>query len=143
MKTVERKGLQAMAKEAGLDLYSLPYTDARPQRLEWLAQQPVNPPMVSLLLICSFLMHPLSSCDPWPPSGGGLHAQHLCCVAQELWHLQDCPLHCGRAAEYDAPAFKVLSTQDMSWSDAVTCPLHRGTTHMQHVLGTKRLVPLL
>ena len=49
MKTVERKGLQAMAKEAGLDLYSLPYTDARPQRLEWLAQQPVNPPMVSLL----------------------------------------------------------------------------------------------
>ena len=52
MKTVEKKGLQAMAKEAGLDLYSLPYTDARPQRLEWLAQQPINPPMVSHLPMC-------------------------------------------------------------------------------------------
>lgn len=46
MKTIERKGLQAMAKEAGLDLYSLPYTDARPQRQQWLAEQPKNPPMV-------------------------------------------------------------------------------------------------
>ena len=58
MKTVEKKGLQAMAKEAGLDLYSLPYTDARPQRLEWLAQQPVHPPMVSLSLECGHLMGP-------------------------------------------------------------------------------------
>ena len=46
MKTVEKKGLQTMAKEVGLDLYSLPYTDARPERQEWLAQQPKNPPMV-------------------------------------------------------------------------------------------------
>ena len=46
MKTVEKKGLQAMAKAAGLDLYSLPFEDARPQRLEWLAQQPTHPPMV-------------------------------------------------------------------------------------------------
>lgn len=58
MKTVEKKGLQAMAKEAGLDLYSLPYTDARPQRLEWLAQQPINPPMVSLLPNSGHLMGP-------------------------------------------------------------------------------------
>lgn len=47
MKTVEKKGLQTMAKEVGLDLYSLPYTDARPERQEWLAQQPKNPPMVT------------------------------------------------------------------------------------------------
>ncbi len=47
MKTVEKKGLQAMAKEAGVDLYSLPFVDARPQRQEWLAQQPKYPPMVS------------------------------------------------------------------------------------------------
>ncbi len=47
MKTVEKKGLQAMAREAGLDLYSLPYTDARPERQQWLAQQPIQPPQVS------------------------------------------------------------------------------------------------
>lgn len=50
MKTVEKKGLQAMAKEAGLDLFSLPYTDARPERQQWLAQQPIRPPQVSLTL---------------------------------------------------------------------------------------------
>ena len=47
MKTVEKRGLQVMAKEAGIDLYSLPYVDARPERQEWLAQQPRHPPMVS------------------------------------------------------------------------------------------------
>lgn len=45
MKTVEKRGLQVMAKEAGIDLYSLPYVDARPERQEWLAQQPRHPPM--------------------------------------------------------------------------------------------------
>jgi hypothetical protein len=50
MKTVEKKGLQAMAKEVGLDLYSLPYTDARPERQQWLAQQPIRPPQVSSTL---------------------------------------------------------------------------------------------
>lgn len=44
MRTVEKNGLQATAKEAGLDLYSLPFTDARKARLEWLAQQPGHPP---------------------------------------------------------------------------------------------------
>ncbi len=34
-----------MAKEAGLDLWKLPYQDARPERLEWVAQQPKRPPM--------------------------------------------------------------------------------------------------
>ena len=31
-----------------MDLFKLPYTDMRPQRQEWLAQQPKNPPMVSI-----------------------------------------------------------------------------------------------
>lgn len=46
IKTIEKKGLAAMAKEAGLDLSKLPYVDARPQRTEWLAQQqPRKPPV--------------------------------------------------------------------------------------------------
>jgi large subunit ribosomal protein L28 len=45
MKTVEKKGLQTMANEAGIDLWKLPFEDARPQRTEWLAQQPKVPPM--------------------------------------------------------------------------------------------------
>ncbi|PSC72464.1 50S ribosomal L28 [Micractinium conductrix] len=45
IKTVEKKGLQTMADEAGIDLWKLPYEDARPQRKEWLAQQPMQPPM--------------------------------------------------------------------------------------------------
>lgn len=44
IKSVEKKGLAVMAKEAGLDLYSLPYTDASKARTEWLAAQPVAPP---------------------------------------------------------------------------------------------------
>lgn len=45
IKTVEKKGLQAMAKEAGIDLWKLPYEDARPGRKEWLAQNESTPPM--------------------------------------------------------------------------------------------------
>jgi len=45
MKTVEKNGLQAMANEAGIDLWKLPYEDARPQRKEWLANNAHNPPM--------------------------------------------------------------------------------------------------
>lgn len=45
MKTIEKKGLQAMAKEAGIDLNKLPFEDARPQRKEWLAQNERKPPM--------------------------------------------------------------------------------------------------
>lgn len=44
IKTLEKKGLAAMAAEAGLDLSSLPYTDARPARTAWLAAQAVVPP---------------------------------------------------------------------------------------------------
>lgn len=45
LKTVERKGIQAMAAEAGIDLWKLPFEDARPQRLEWLASNPASVPM--------------------------------------------------------------------------------------------------
>lgn len=46
LKTVEKRGLAAMAKEAGIDLWKLPYEDARPARLAWLAaREEINPPM--------------------------------------------------------------------------------------------------
>ena len=45
LKTIEKKGLQVMANEAGIDLWKVPFEDARPQRLEWLAANPHNPPM--------------------------------------------------------------------------------------------------
>jgi len=46
MKTIEKKGLQVMANEAGIDLWKLPFEDARPQRKEWLAQNnEKKPPM--------------------------------------------------------------------------------------------------
>lgn len=38
IKTLEKKGLQAMAKDIGLNLYKLPYEDVSPGRLEWLAK---------------------------------------------------------------------------------------------------------
>lgn len=37
--------LQSMADEAGIDLWKLPYEDARPQRLQWLAENAGQPPM--------------------------------------------------------------------------------------------------
>ena len=49
MKTVEKRGLQVMAAEAGIDLWKLPFEDARPQRVEYLAARAAagerNPPM--------------------------------------------------------------------------------------------------
>lgn len=45
MKTIEKNGLQAMAKEAGLDLLSLPYVDASAARKEYLASKTPTPPM--------------------------------------------------------------------------------------------------
>lgn len=38
IKTIEKNGLDAMAREAGLDLWSLPFEDMRPQRLAYLEQ---------------------------------------------------------------------------------------------------------
>jgi len=44
IKTVEKVGLAAMAKEAGLDLWKLPFQDMRPARLAWLAENPRRVP---------------------------------------------------------------------------------------------------
>ena len=48
LKTIEKKGLQAMAKDIGLDLEKLPYEDTRKARTEWLAKQPKYPPQVGI-----------------------------------------------------------------------------------------------
>lgn len=45
LKTIEKKGLSAMAREAGLDLSKLPYTDVSKNRLEYLAKKEPAPPM--------------------------------------------------------------------------------------------------
>lgn len=45
IKTLEKKGLDKMAKEAGINLWKLPFEDARPQRLEYLANTTRKPPM--------------------------------------------------------------------------------------------------
>lgn len=45
LKTIEKKGLNAMAREAGLDLSKLPYTDVSKNRLEYLASRESAPPM--------------------------------------------------------------------------------------------------
>ena len=34
-----------MAQEAGIDLWKLPFEDARPERLQWKAANPAQPPM--------------------------------------------------------------------------------------------------
>jgi large subunit ribosomal protein L28 len=38
IKTVEKNGLDEMAQEAGIDLWKLPFEDARPERLQYLAE---------------------------------------------------------------------------------------------------------
>lgn len=38
LKTIQKVGLEKMAKEAGLDLYKLPYTDNSDARRTWLAE---------------------------------------------------------------------------------------------------------
>ena len=45
LKTIEKKGLNTMAREAGLDLSKLPYTDVSKARLDYLAQKEPAPPM--------------------------------------------------------------------------------------------------
>ena len=45
LKTIEKKGLNAMAREAGLDLSKLPYTVVSKNRLEYLASRESAPPM--------------------------------------------------------------------------------------------------
>jgi hypothetical protein len=45
MRTIKKKGLDVVAEEHGLDLYSLPYKDVSDNRLQWKASNPVRPPM--------------------------------------------------------------------------------------------------
>lgn len=45
MRTIEKKGLEEMAKEAGIDLWKLPFRDVRPERLEYLKDHPMEVPM--------------------------------------------------------------------------------------------------
>ena len=40
LKTIEKKGLEAMAAKVGLDLMSLRYRDARPERKDYVAENP-------------------------------------------------------------------------------------------------------
>jgi large subunit ribosomal protein L28 len=46
LKTVEKNGLDVMAKEAGIDLWKLPFEDARPERLQYLADNKGKVPQV-------------------------------------------------------------------------------------------------
>lgn len=43
LKTINKVGLEVMAERAGLDLESLPYTDADPARKEWLVENGAAP----------------------------------------------------------------------------------------------------
>lgn len=45
MRTIKKKGLEEVAEENGVDLYSLPYRDVSENRLQWKASNPVRPPM--------------------------------------------------------------------------------------------------
>ncbi|KFM29206.1 50S ribosomal protein L28 [Auxenochlorella protothecoides] len=45
IKTIDKRGLSVMAKEAGINLWKLPFEDARSERTEWLATHEHNPPM--------------------------------------------------------------------------------------------------
>ncbi len=47
IKTLEKNGLDAMAAEAGIDLWKLPFEDARPERLAYLEQNKGKVPQVS------------------------------------------------------------------------------------------------
>jgi hypothetical protein len=47
IKSIERIGLDAMAAEAGIDLWKLPFEDARPERLAYLAENKGKVPVVS------------------------------------------------------------------------------------------------
>jgi large subunit ribosomal protein L28 len=47
IKTIEKKGLATMAAEAGIDLWKLPFEDARPERLAYLEENKGKVPVVS------------------------------------------------------------------------------------------------
>jgi len=45
LKSIEKKGLQQMAKEAGIDLNKLPFKDLRPERKEYLEKNQMQVPV--------------------------------------------------------------------------------------------------
>ncbi|KAI8469197.1 MAG: hypothetical protein J3K34DRAFT_470214 [Monoraphidium minutum] len=47
IKTIEKNGLDAMAKEAGINLWKLPFEDARPERLAYLEQNKGKVPVAA------------------------------------------------------------------------------------------------
>ncbi|KAG1663020.1 hypothetical protein FOA52_016035 [Chlamydomonas sp. UWO 241] len=47
IKTVEKHGLDAMAQAAGIDLWALPFVDARPERLAYLAENKGKVPVAA------------------------------------------------------------------------------------------------
>lgn len=65
IKSIEKNGLDTMAAEAGIDLWKLPFEDARPQRLQYLAENQGKVPVVSavasrggvVLLCCLHCFH--------------------------------------------------------------------------------------
>jgi len=93
MKTVEKKGLQTMAKDIGLDLYSLPYSDVRPERQEWLASQPKNPPQVHLTLPTCSHAHNRQFCNACVMTCSHVRHTHSCCgdgtVKSWRWHCKN------------------------------------------------------
>merc|ERR1712224_37375 len=42
IRSIEKKGLKTMAKDAGIDLWKLPFEDVRPERLENLSNNPAQ-----------------------------------------------------------------------------------------------------
>merc|ERR1712225_193127 len=44
IKTIEKNGLLAMASNSGINLWQLPFQDARPQRKDFLNEKPVSVP---------------------------------------------------------------------------------------------------
>lgn len=47
LRTLEKKGLNVMAKEAGIDLWSLPYVDCSEARLQYKRENPMKVPMAA------------------------------------------------------------------------------------------------
>jgi len=46
IKSIQKNGLEAMAREAGLDLWKLPFEDARPERKQYLEENKGKVPVV-------------------------------------------------------------------------------------------------
>jgi hypothetical protein len=52
IKSIQKNGLDAMAREAGIDLWKLPFEDARPERKQYLEENKGKVPVVSRSIFC-------------------------------------------------------------------------------------------